>query len=87
MNSYDRIYKLLTEEKPKPLTTADMHRKYARLRFQGKAGPAAAAAYNAGTYDPNKDYSAENRKLGSAILTKDDLIKQGLLNSNILNKK
>ena len=124
MNSYDKIYNLITEmkvrvtKKPgstrptaamvKPqaktaIKTADiehgqrqgarrlrqagMNRTYEKLRSAGKAGPAVAAARRAGTYNPNKDYSAENRKLGSDILTKDDLIKQGLLNPNIIYKK
>ena len=69
MNSYEKIYSLITEEKPKPLrtreklTTAEKHSRYKKLLSQGKAGPAVAAAYKAGTYDPNKDYSAENRQM------------------------
>jgi hypothetical protein len=69
MNSYEKIYSLITEEKPKPLktgkklATAEKHSKYKELLSQGKVGPAVAAAYKAGTYDPNKDYSAENRQM------------------------
>jgi len=63
MNSYEKIYSLITEEKPKPLTTAEKHSKYKKLLSQGKAGPAVAAAYKAGTYNPKKDYSSENRQM------------------------
>jgi hypothetical protein len=45
------------------LRQAGMNTTYKKLRSAGKAGPAVAAAYRAGTYDPDKDYSAENRQM------------------------
>jgi hypothetical protein len=100
MNSYEKIYNLVTEMKvtvkKKPASTrptgavfksqaktaiktadtehgqrqgarrlkqAGMNLTYERLRSQGKAGPAVAAAYRKGTYDPKKDYSKENKEI------------------------
>ena len=45
------------------LKQAGMNLTYERLRSQGKAGPAVAAAYRKGTYDPKKDYSKENKEI------------------------
>ena len=100
MNSYEKIYNLVTEMKvtvkknpastrptgavfksdaktaiktadtehgqrqgARRLRQAGMNLTYERLRSQGKAGPAVAAAHRAGTYDPNKDYSKENKEM------------------------
>jgi hypothetical protein len=44
-------------------TLAKMHATYKKLKAQGKVGPAVARAYKAGTYNPKKDYSAENDRI------------------------